>query len=653
MFSQINLSYVRRFALLMAVVFLTVSPVRAAELALCAEVKIEILQEVTLERQGFEALMRITNSLDTFALEDITVTVNFTDANGSEVTATSNTEASDADFFIRSDGSHNVTSLLIGDDGAVLDGTISQATTSEIRWLIIPTGNAAGVTENGELFFVGATLSYTYGGEQETVQVSPDSIVVKPQPALTLDYFLTEEVIGDDAFTQEIEVPEPYTLGVRVSNNGFGSARNMAIESAQPQIVENELGLAVDFKITKSFLNDEVAEPTLLINFGDIESQKISSGRWLMETSLSGKFTAFNASFTHADELGGELTSLISDVDTHFLLRDVLVDAVGHDSISDFLARSPDGGLYVYESEVTGLDEALCQNCAAVTELSGSLGNDQAGTRVLTTTPHAGYGYYHLSDPYSGSQILTKIVRSDGKLLPLHNGWISKERDADKINFNTFINIFDLNPSDNYTLFFGSVTNTPQPPVIQVVNERTTFEGGQVGFLIQSSDPNGTTPTLSATQLPTGATFADEGNGVGVFSWFPAVGQAGSYTAKFQASDGELTSVRDVTIVVNPSDDQDGDGLTDAWEMQHFGNLDRDGNADFDSDGRTDQEEHDAGSDPTVPELAPDAPQVISPIFEAEVLDGATPPHLPTLEIENGAHSAEMEVMYRFEVYAD
>lgn len=32
-----------------------------AEDALCAEVKIEILQELTMERQGFEALMQITN----------------------------------------------------------------------------------------------------------------------------------------------------------------------------------------------------------------------------------------------------------------------------------------------------------------------------------------------------------------------------------------------------------------------------------------------------------------------------------------------------------------------------------------------------------------------------------------------------------------
>ena len=76
------------------------SPFAAAE-ELCAEVRIEILQELTMERQGFEALMRINNSLDSFELRDVSVSVNFEDADGNTVTATSDTSASDAAFFIR------------------------------------------------------------------------------------------------------------------------------------------------------------------------------------------------------------------------------------------------------------------------------------------------------------------------------------------------------------------------------------------------------------------------------------------------------------------------------------------------------------------------------------------------------------------------
>ncbi len=89
---------------------------------------------------------------------------------------------------------------------------------------------------------------------------------------------------------------------MRVQNNGTGLAEIVKIDSAQPRIVENEQGLLINFEIIGSFLNDAPAAPTLLIDFGDIESGEASTGRWVMETSLSGEFTA---TFSHSDELGG------------------------------------------------------------------------------------------------------------------------------------------------------------------------------------------------------------------------------------------------------------------------------------------------------------------------------------------------------------
>jgi hypothetical protein len=45
--------------------------------------------------------------------------------------------------------------------------------------------------------------------------------------------------------------------------------------------------------------------------------------------------------------------------------------------------------------------------------------------------------------------------------------------------------------------------------------------------------------------------------------------------------------------------DSDGDGMDDAWEMQFFHTLARDGSGDFDGDGATDLAEFLAGTDPT------------------------------------------------------
>lgn len=45
--------------------------------------------------------------------------------------------------------------------------------------------------------------------------------------------------------------------------------------------------------------------------------------------------------------------------------------------------------------------------------------------------------------------------------------------------------------------------------------------------------------------------------------------------------------------------DSDGDGLADAWEMQHFGNLNANGNGDPDADGVNNLREFRAGTNPT------------------------------------------------------
>jgi len=50
------------------------------------------------------------------------------------------------------------------------------------------------------------------------------------------------------------------------------------------------------------------------------------------------------------------------------------------------------------------------------------------------------------------------------------------------------------------------------------------------------------------------------------------------------------------------SGDGDGDGMADWWELQHFGNLDRDGTLDWDGDGLIDLAEFDYDTDPTNPD---------------------------------------------------
>ena len=146
---------------------------------ICAQVRLEIKQELTFERQAFDAQMDIANGLDTSSLNNVSVNVSFADDAGNSVRATSNPSDTTAKFFIRIETTSGVSSI----DG---QGTIAPSTTAQIHWLIVPTPGAAGGTPVGKLYLVGATLSYTLAGERKTMDVTPDSIYVKPLPKLAL-----------------------------------------------------------------------------------------------------------------------------------------------------------------------------------------------------------------------------------------------------------------------------------------------------------------------------------------------------------------------------------------------------------------------------------------------------------------------------------
>ena len=621
---------------IMAFSWLSPVPGYAADDSLCARVKIEIRQEITLERKAFDAHMRINNGLSGIPLENVSVDVIFSDADGNSVLASSDPDNTDAVFFIRLDSMDNI-------DDVSGSGSVAPSTSADIHWLIIPSPGASDGIEQGKLYYVGATLSYTVGGEENTTEVTPDYIYVKPMPELVLDYFLPSEVYGDDAFTQEIEPPVPFSLGIRVRNNGSGIARNLKIDSAQPKIVDNEQGLLIDFVIDSCEVNGESAQKSLLADFGDIEPNSSGVARWVMTCTLSGRFVDFSAEFSHSDELGGELTSLIDSANTHFLVRDVLVDLPGRDSISDFLAK--DGDVFrVYESD--SIDTEVVDQSSSSTLTPGE--SNGAETEYTLNVPvTAGFLYVRLSDPFNGQKIISGAVRSDGKTIKPQNVWLSKTRNPDH-SWNYYVNLFDANTTDEYTITFADESSTNHPPVLQFIPNHVTVENQQVSFIVQATDPDGTIPTLSASPLPAGATFTDNGDGTATFDWTPSIGQAGTYQVTFKASDGVQETSQPSTITVNSVDDTDGDGMPDAWEMDHFGTLERDGTGDFDGDGISDLEEYLHGSDPAVRNHAPGIPVIESPANGVE-----TDTVSPELVIENSTDEDGETLTYEFEVYAD
>jgi MYXO-CTERM domain-containing protein len=94
-----------------------------------------------------------------------------------------------------------------------------------------------------------------------------------------------------------------------------------------------------------------------------------------------------------------------------------------------------------------------------------------------------------------------------------------------------------------------SVVNTHGAPFLFVPLQGLVVvrEGRLFTFTVRAANPDGTTPTLSATGLPPGATFSGT---TGVFSWTPDSSLVGSYMFSFTATEGTASTTRGMYLTV-------------------------------------------------------------------------------------------------------
>jgi hypothetical protein len=106
----------------------------------------------------------------------------------------------------------------------------------------------------------------------------------------------------------------------------------------------------------------------------------------------------------------------------------------------------------------------------------------------------------------------------------------------------------ELTDSENITI---TVVNCNQPPVAETVGDKLTHEEVLLEFEFNAADPDNDPLTYDASNLPPGASFD---KATRKFSWKPGFGQSGIYSGvRFGASDGELVTVEEITIVVESS----------------------------------------------------------------------------------------------------
>lgn len=120
-----------------------------------------------------------------------------------------------------------------------------------------------------------------------------------------------------------------------------------------------------------------------------------------------------------------------------------------------------------------------------------------------------------------------------------------------------------------------TVINTNRSPVLDPIGYQMVAVDTELLITVNASDPDGTIPSLSVIDEPTGATFDDHNDGTGIFVWTPVAGQEGFYDAVFIASDGELEDNETVTIEVFSDvsyvcGDANGDGTVNVGDAVYL-----------------------------------------------------------------------------------
>ncbi|MFB6318394.1 FISUMP domain-containing protein [Saccharicrinis sp. FJH54] len=380
--------------------------------SVCASVSLEIEQKLAITRQAFEGTLTVFNGHTADSIRNFELDIEIFDEGGI---------LCNDKFDIRFDSFTGFSSI----DGT---GSLPQTKKGEVKITFIPGNEAAKDTVVNYSF--GGSIKYLdpFTGTNVTKPLFPVTLGVKPGPELNIHYFMQRDILGDDPLTTIEEPVIPAELAVMLYNNGYGIANNVRIESAQPEIVDNEKGLYIDFDLIGSKLDGEDTELGLInIDFGSIAPQHSTIGEWLFTSTLLGHFVSYDITVTHDNAAAYDNTSLIGDALLHELIRSISVYGESDDGRKDFLVNDtaevdflPDA---IYLSQ--GNKVLSVSNTNAVSFDSTLYG--LRDTNILTVIPEkVGWNYSRLADPGNGDYEIEHIIRlSDNQVIPKTNIWLT------------------------------------------------------------------------------------------------------------------------------------------------------------------------------------------------------------------------------------
>ena len=476
--------------------------INAEQSNVCAKVKLKLSQEMVFTRQAFLGTLVIENSTDE-KLTDISAIITATNENGIIATGhemeivLENVEG----FTFNADGTYN----------------LEAGRTGTFSYKFVPTKYAA--PEHVVDYLFGGVLTFNDGNGVSKRDLYPVTLTVKPSPSLELSYFMQRDVYGDDPLTLDVVEPmKEAEFALLINNKGNGDATNVRMVTQQPEIIENEKGLYIDFELVSSQVNGDDAnlcfDQSIANEFGDIPAHSQMYAQWWMTSSLLGHFTNYDVEATHVTSYGNPDLSLLGDVAIHELIH-------GFDMPEGSLSGGPEFGraflvddiadaedmpdrLYFTNGDIEDVEKAT----------TAQIVRKSSTECELTITPSvAGWNYGSVLDPTHGYAELKSIVRqSDGQELGSTRFWQTDRtlRDGKDWLYENrlhFVDEFAAVSPQTYVLTFdpvpevvlavesietlpadGSIAETPIETLSVKFNkdiDATTFTGDDLTFAVQ------------------------------------------------------------------------------------------------------------------------------------------------------------------------
>lgn len=380
--------------------------------SICSTVTLSFKQRNVMTRQAFRGTLTVNNGHETVAMQDVKLDLEVRDMSGNVATS--------HEFQIDAETLDGFVGNLDMESGWSLEG----GKTGTATILFIPTKYAAP-TEPKDYAF-GGSFSYKdpYSGLVVTRDLNPVTLTVNPSPNLEMTYFMQRDVFGDDPLTETVEPMKPSEFALIVNNKGYGDAENMKLTTRQPEIIDNQKGLAISFELISTQLNGQ--EKTMSLggsmtsDFGNIPAQSQAYAQWWLQSSLLGHFIEYDIKATHLTSHNNPDLSLLDTVTIHELIHGFTVESTGEKPLRGFLVNDikdredlPDG---IYFTDATHADAFIAAGANIVKK-------SDTEYALTVNASSMGWNYVSILDPTNGKQTLSKVVSADGKEINIDNIW--------------------------------------------------------------------------------------------------------------------------------------------------------------------------------------------------------------------------------------